>query len=477
MSEPALVVLGHSDPAAFESLQQALASAGYRVEIDADGRALLAALSGASPDLVLLDESLRGARPLEILEALRKRPPVHEVPVVVTGCATAPVHAAAEVLTAGAVDFFRTPFDVAEALARIARHIERGRAVREARREAMTRGVVLDVLREVMASLSQEEIFNILVRRLAGVFEVRRASMVLLDEAREFGTVVAAHEDPSVRGLRIDLKRYPEICQAVASGSPLLVRDFRSSPFFDPLKSLWESEGIRIDLRSVAVVPFEYSGGEAGVFVLRTGSAETPLSEETLQVAGAVLQGAVRALERAEAFESIVSQRELLEVLARTDELTGCLSRRYLMERLANELERARRYERLLGIVMLDIDDFKQLNDTHGHTVGDEALRLVGWTLRRSLRASDVVGRYGGDEFLVVLPETGQEGTRLLAERIREDVSREPRSLRDATVRLTVSGGVAGFPDAGVAAVEQLVEQADEALYRAKSQGRNRIAE
>lgn len=477
MSEPALIVLGHDDPAAFEGLQRGLGDAGYRVQIDSDGRALLAALSGGSADLVILDESLRRARACGILEVLRNRSATHDVPVIVTASATTSVESAAQALDAGAVDFFRRPFNVAEALARIARHVERGRTVRQMRREATVRGVVLDILRDVMASLSQEEIFNILVRRLAGVFDVRRASMVLVDGGLEFGTVVAAHDDPSIRNLRIELRRYPEIRQVIDSGSPLLVRDFRSSPFFDPLKSLWESEGIQVDLQSVVVVPFQYGGDKLGVFILRSGSAEAPLSEEMVQLAGAVLQGAVRALERAEAFESILSQREFLETLARTDELTGCLSRRYLMERLGNELERARRYQRLLGVVMFDIDDFKQLNDAYGHTVGDEALRLIGWTLRRSLRSSDVVGRYGGDEFLIVLPETGQEGTRQLAERIREDVSREPRNLRDVSVRLSVSGGMVGYPDAGVTAVEQLVERADQALYRAKALGRNRIAE
>jgi two-component system cell cycle response regulator len=378
-------------------------------------------------------------------------------------------------LRAGAVDFVRRPFNVAEAVARAAAHIERGRTIREVRREANTRGLVLDILREVTASLSQEEIFNTLVRRMGHVFEVRRVSMILVDAARQAGRVVAAHDDPSVRNLQIDLARYPEIRQAIESGTPVLVRDLQSSALFESLKPLWEHEGIRVDLQSIAVVPFEYGGGRVGVFVLRSGSNEKPLSEEAIRVTGSVVQGAVRALDRAVAFESVLSQQEHLEALAKTDELTGCLSRRFLMEQLASEVERATRYDRKLGVVMFDIDDFKNLNDTHGHAAGDEALRIAGAILRRTLRVSDFVGRYGGDEFLVVLPETGEEGTELLAERVRRGVSARTRSLRGARVRLSVSGGIAIYPDAGVSAPEDLVERADQALYRAKSLGRNRI--
>jgi diguanylate cyclase (GGDEF)-like protein len=109
--------------------------------------------------------------------------------------------------------------------------------------------------------------------------------------------------------------------------------------------------------------------------------------------------------------------------------------------------------------------------------VGDEALRVVGLILRRTLRASDFVGRYGGDEFLVVLPETAREGTRLLAERVRRGVHARSRNLRGARVRLSVSGGMAIYPAAGVSVPESLVELADRALYRAKSLGRNRIEE
>jgi two-component system cell cycle response regulator len=475
MNEGPWVVLACEEEGALSTLEQALTEAGYRVDLEPSPARLLATISAHSPDLVVLDSSVNGTTPLEFLRTVRSRPGTRDLPVIVTAPRGGTDETPPLALKAGAADFMRRPFNLEEAVARVAAHVERGRAVREARREAATRGVVLDVMREVTASLSQEEIFHILVRRMATVFEIRRASMILVDAARRYGMVVAAHDDPTIRNLQIDLARYPEIRQAIESGTPVLVRDLQNSALFESLRPVWEREGIQLDLQSIVVIPFEYGTARAGVVVLRSGRGESPFTEEVVRVTGSVVQAAVRALDRAAAFETVLSHQEELEALARTDELTGCLSRRFLMERLTTEAERAVRYGRPLGLVMFDIDDFKQLNDTHGHAAGDEALRVVGAILRRTLRTSDFVGRYGGDEFLVVLPETEHEGTSLLAERVRRRVNARPRDLKGVRVALAVSGGMALYPDSGLTAPEALVERADEALYRAKSAGRNRI--
>ncbi len=124
---------------------------------------------------------------------------------------------------------------------------------------------------------------------------------------------------------------------------------------------------------------------------------------------------------------------------------------------------------------MFDIDDFKNLNDTRGHTTGDAALRSVGEVLQRSLRTADFVGRYGGDEFLLVLPETSVHGTYQLAERIRVAVNSREFEFRGGTLRLAVSGGVASYPEVNVVTLEDLIDRADKALYEAKAAGRNKV--
>lgn len=168
------------------------------------------------------------------------------------------------------------------------------------------------------------------------------------------------------------------------------------------------------------------------------------------------------------------AEQELTQLAIR-DPLTGLYNRREMERRLDEEIERCRRYQHPLTIVMLDIDHFKQVNDTHGHRVGDEVLRSVAARLERALRRADFVARYGGEEFLAILPDTAQTPAAELAERIRNDLAQAMITLVDGVpLRVTASFGVASFPPHG-ADRETLCERADRALYRAKAAGRNRV--
>jgi two-component system cell cycle response regulator len=474
MSDKGYVLLGADSAEALAGLDEALAGDGFAVRNVGDATTLLSYIASQNPDLVIIDESITEMAPLEIVKHVRHRVGSRDVPILITS-SQASGNEAALALRAGVADYIRKPYELSEVIARISSHVDRGRLVREARREADTNGIVLEVVRDVTASLSSEEIFDILVRRVSRLFQIRRCSMIMVDEGGDRGTVVAAHDDPSISALAIDLNRYPEIRQAVETGAPVLVKNLRGSTLFEQIRPLWETENIDIDIQSIVAIPYTFDQGRSGVFFLRSSPDEPVLDEESVRLTSAIAQGAVRALNRAAMFESVLSHQEQLEILAKTDELTGCLSRRYLMERLENELERAARYNRLLGLVMFDIDDFKNLNDTHGHTTGDAALRSIGEVLQRSLRTADFVGRYGGDEFLLVLPETSIHGTHQLAERIRSGVSRREFDLRGGVLRLTVSGGVVGFPEVNVVTAEDLIDRADQALYQAKAAGRNRV--
>ncbi|MFF0378043.1 GGDEF domain-containing protein [Actinoplanes missouriensis] len=157
-----------------------------------------------------------------------------------------------------------------------------------------------------------------------------------------------------------------------------------------------------------------------------------------------------------------------------TDGLTGLRSRRYFEESLGNESARAERYHLPLSMLLLDIDHFKNVNDTYGHNGGDRVLVEVTHRLRELVRPGDVVARYGGEEFAVLLPATGPEQAREIAERIRRGVGAAPIAVSDSRlVRVTVSVGVAGMP--AVATTAELVLTADRALYAAKNAGRNRV--
>lgn len=169
--------------------------------------------------------------------------------------------------------------------------------------------------------------------------------------------------------------------------------------------------------------------------------------------------------------ETLRERNEELERLSASDSLTGLSNRRILTQRLSEELLRAQRQNHSFTVVMLDVDHFKKYNDAHGHPAGDEVLKRVANILRTSTRAGDCTARYGGEEFAVLLSGKGAEEAVQLAERIRQRVAEEEFTAG----RITISAGIAEFPDHGHTA-EAVISSADEALYEAKRSGRNRVA-
>jgi diguanylate cyclase (GGDEF)-like protein/PAS domain S-box-containing protein len=167
---------------------------------------------------------------------------------------------------------------------------------------------------------------------------------------------------------------------------------------------------------------------------------------------------------------------EKLERLSRTDVLTGLLNRRGLRERLEHEMDRAGRYGSGMSLIICDIDHFKDINDRFGHDGGDRSLRFVAETFQKVLRKSDVLGRYGGDEFMLILPETGIDGARDFAERLCSLTWSSDVPLGgEFSVRMSLSIGVAAFQKGIVVDAESLIRQADQAMYASKRSGRNRV--
>lgn len=163
-----------------------------------------------------------------------------------------------------------------------------------------------------------------------------------------------------------------------------------------------------------------------------------------------------------------------LEILATMDDLTGIYNRRRFMEILENEAARAQRYKRQLCLLMVDADHFKSINDNWGHDAGDEALRLLARTMKNNLREVDIVGRLGGEEFAVILPETVKEKAADVAERIRAAVESEVLMTSCGPIKITVSVGGACSSEETIN-VEELLKQADQSMYRAKELGRNQV--
>jgi len=164
-----------------------------------------------------------------------------------------------------------------------------------------------------------------------------------------------------------------------------------------------------------------------------------------------------------------------VENMAITDGLTRMHTRRYLNDRFEEEFGRARSKKSPLSLLMIDVDHFKKVNDQYGHLTGDMVLREVARIIAAQIREIDIAGRYGGEEFCVILPDTDKPGALVVAERIRVAVHEQKIKAYDATLAISISIGVAAFPDDAMQ-MEELLDKSDWALYRAKKSGRNRVA-
>jgi diguanylate cyclase (GGDEF)-like protein len=213
----------------------------------------------------------------------------------------------------------------------------------------------------------------------------------------------------------------------------------------------------------VLVVPVRHGGQLLAAMELYPVN-DVQLSHDLIELLHGVAAQAATAIRHAQIYRQ-------QEQSALTDELTQLPNRRYLTQRFGQEVQRAKRHKKPIAFLMIDVDEFKPVNDTHGHLAGDRVLSELGAILAGSLRGSDVCARYGGDEFGAIVHEATIEGASVLAERLRQAVERARFS---SGVKVTVSVGVAATDDPD--RMDRLVEAADRALYEAKDRGRNRVA-
>jgi len=228
-----------------------------------------------------------------------------------------------------------------------------------------------------------------------------------------------------------------------------------------------ERPGSAPEVRSILCLPLGRLNRRIGVIEALNKSGRRgfgPSDEEWLRTLAGPLSV---ALENIHMFESA-------ERLTQTDDLTRLYNYRYLMQQLEAEVRRCLRYRKNVSLLFIDIDGFKKINDTFGHIVGSKALAEMGQMFRTSLRDTDMVGRYGGDEFVIVLPETPLNGAMMIAERIRKRVEDWELMVQGIRIRLTVSLGVANCPRHTLTA-EGLIKKADAAMYRAKELSKNSI--
>jgi two-component system cell cycle response regulator len=221
-------------------------------------------------------------------------------------------------------------------------------------------------------------------------------------------------------------------------------------------------------LLGFAAFPVADKEGRGGVLALG-GKALAQLAPQTAELLRQVASQAHVVLDNSRLFERVRN-------LSIRDSLTDLFNHKHSMELLAQEFARAGRYDDTLSVLLMDIDHFKRVNDEHGHPAGDAVLRDVALVLRDVLRSVDAVGRYGGEEFIAILPHTGREEARRAAERVRAAVESHRFHVGAGELRITLSVGIASRSAHEVDAPAALVREADRALYQAKEAGRNGVA-
>jgi two-component system cell cycle response regulator len=330
---------------------------------------------------------------------------------------------------------------------------------------------VLEILKAISAKRRAHDILFVFVEQIARVVEMNRCSIVRIWGSGRYGQVLASHEDASVQDRSIDLDKYPELNRAVLQRKKIVINDVASDPITAEFASALQ--GANID--ALAVIPIVLYDENVGSLVLRAARKGTGFTLREISFFEIVAEAASNALERAHLFESIQLANKRLEHLATTDGLTGLYNHRYFRERLDGELERAFRYRLPLSCLIFDVDNFKSLNDTYGHLLGDSVLKELAQHAQGHIRKSDLIARYGGEEFVVILPQTDSDGAATEAERLRQEIERHTFQGVPAERRVTVSIGAATLLHDTMMNGDDLLHAADKALYNAKNNGKNRI--
>jgi diguanylate cyclase (GGDEF)-like protein len=329
---------------------------------------------------------------------------------------------------------------------------------------AEVRAMELDVLRKVAESLNQSvELESVLMTGLETIVNLigaRFGYVVLADEYGRPG-LAGSHKLPPEVQKAFD--QYP-ICPMCKSFERLLNGEYEEPITFIPCRVLFD---VSISFPGLVSIPLKL-GEKALGFLNLVMAPEVVFSGDEIKLLQTIGNQFSAAIERARIYEKF-------EKLAMIDSLTGLYNRRQLFILGQNEFSRAYRYNHPISVIMLDIDLFKKVNDVYGHLIGDQVLQQIANRCRSILRGSDIIGRYGGEEFLILLPETMVGQAQRIANRIRLLILDHPIVTDRGEIFVTVSMGISSMDGECDSKLEWVVDQADQALLQAKESGRNKV--
>ena len=451
---PARVLIVDDDPTALEALEARLSAEYFEVTTASGGDQALQQMKSDPPDIVLLDVVMPGSDGYAVCESMRSDPGLLHVPVIMLSVKNDP-NDIVRGLQAGADDYIAKPLEDVVVLARIRSLVRSKLMMDEFRRREQTSSQ-LGVL-DADEDFPDSDVLDGLI-------------LVIDDNADDIGKISLA----LASSYQVTTERDPDRAMAVARDGEfdliivsLTMEGSDGLRLCSNLRTMEETRQTAILVMTAPDTPdMLVRALEIGVsdHLKKPVNSSEMMARVKTQISRKMYQDRLRA------------NYETSLAMAVTDSLTGLHNRRYMVSHLDTLMERGRDSGRPVALLIMDIDHFKDVNDTYGHAVGDEVLKEFAERIKRNVRGIDLAVRYGGEEFVVVLPETDLEVTKMVAERLRQNVAEEPFevSADDGSITVTVSIGGTVYHGSKVTA-DSLLKRADEALYAAKNQGRNQV--
>jgi len=420
----------------------------YEIHTTFTGQEALALVSETAFDLMLLDLIMPGIDGVEVLEKAKQVRPEMDV-IIMTGYAT--VESAIRCLKAGAADYLVKPLNPEELKIEAKRTIELRRLLDE-HQEMKSLLTLYEGIQRVSSSLEIDRIYRLGLDALMLSLNATSGLTLFFDQDED------------------DLKYWAGMGEDDCRVAGELIR----SRYLQPLPrriliendpEIFKSGGLEhLKVKSLAVFPFVILDRlEGAMVVLR----QSPMDDSKITGNVKFVYEQVRR-----SFENAIKYQDAQRLIF-IDDLTGLFNTRYLDMVLQNELSRARRFKKHLSVLFIDVDYFKLVNDNHGHLVGSWTIVESSRVLKTCLRDIDILVRYGGDEFIVILAETDRQGAAVVGERIRKALERHVFRPKDKLeIKLTCCVGIATYPE-DATAKEELIQLADKAMYRGKETTRN----
>ncbi|MFQ3631756.1 diguanylate cyclase [Roseiflexus sp.] len=340
--------------------------------------------------------------------------------------------------------------------------IERARLYERLWRHAQQLDALYSITGDITGNLHLDDVLKTIVERMLALIRAEHGALALYDaQCNDLLVHLSVNMNHDYASVRLALGE-GAMGKAALNRRPVIVYDYRS----------WNDRSLQCEDEATAnVLAVPLLAGDELIGAMSAGVSDLTrvFTDDDVRLLNMFAQQATIAIKNARLFAEV-------QHMAITDPLMGIYNRRYFHVAGRREFERAQRHRRPLAVIIVDLDDFKRINDVYGHPIGDRVLQTVSHTFRRVLRSEDLLARYGGEEIIILLPDTDHKGAVRVVERLRLMLEQTSVATNQGPVRVTASAGVAVLTDPyDIADVETLIEQADQALLRAKQAGKNRV--